>query len=321
MLAFLANWIIASAGDKYLYADKLIDINYQEKNFFLPWKYLEKFMNGDGAKKYLEEMASLLNKLYHNRKSNHIVQLIAIPTTYAERALQFGLLSFGGDDYDSKEFTEWERFVHNYAVNTVNNKESFFAFINRIKKDFAYHSTDILSHLDSLYNKRVNELNNQLSEEYFKAYVLVTNTDLSRLIRKAEEHPMLNGRLRPLLINGEQFDETNFATIWKNFLKWFGDDGNALLFKEGDEESLSKRSTFARAFIKQVVKENQLLNNDWPVLDFAAGTLKNKLQHERFNSIFRTCLLTEDLKEIKLLPCSENDGIEFIQARKQLLQP
>lgn len=206
MLAFLANWIVAAAGDKYLYADKLIGINYQEKDFFLPWKYLEEFMNGEGAKKYLDEMASLLNKLYHNRDKakDRIAQLIAIPTTYAERALQFGLLSFGGDDYDSKEFTEWERFVHNYAVNTVSDKESFFAFINRIRKDFASHSTGILSHLNSLYENQVNELNKQLSEEYFKAHVLITNAALSPLICAAEKHPILNGRLRPLLMNGEQ---------------------------------------------------------------------------------------------------------------------
>lgn len=37
------------------------------------------------------------------------------------------------------------------------------------------------------------------------------------MIREAEQHPMLNGRLRPLLVDGDNFDETGFAIIWSNF--------------------------------------------------------------------------------------------------------
>ena len=63
----------------------------------------------------------------------------------------------------------------------------------------------------SLNKEKVNEQNMQLAEEYFKATVLLNNEELSGIIRQAEEHPILNGRLRPLLIDGDKFNETTFT--------------------------------------------------------------------------------------------------------------
>ena len=34
----------------------------------------------------------------------------------------------------------------------------------------------------------------------------------------------------------------HYAKVWDNFRHWFGEDGKALEFKDGDEESLRKRS-------------------------------------------------------------------------------
>ena len=58
------------------------------------------------------------------------------------------------------------------------------------------------------------------------------------------------------------------------------------------------------------------------MLDFTAGTLKDRLQRERFNLIFRTCLLSEsdNLDDIEDLPCENSNEIEFIQAKETLLQ-
>ena len=321
LLAFLSNWLIVCAGEKYRYIDDLVALNYKNKDFFLPWKFFGGFLNDTNVKKYFEEIASLLNKLCHNHRNIEIVkELISIPTSYPQRALQFGLLSFQGNDYSSEEFKEWKRFIYNYSVNVVSDKESFFAFINRIRNDFASYSTNILPRLAILHEQKGNEPNMQLREEYFKAKILLHKSELSAMIREAEQHPMLNGRLRPLLVDGDNFDETGFAIIWSNFKKWFGDDGDALVFKEDDAGSLHKRSAFARAFTKQVVRQNQFFN-DWRVLDFAAGTLKDRLQRDRFNKIFRSCLMSDNLDDIEKLECENENEIEFIQAKETLLQP
>ena len=319
LLAFLSNWLIVFAGEKYQHADNLLNLNYKNKDFFLPWKYLGDLLNEANVKQYLGEIAILLNKLYHNRNKEIVKYLISVPESYPERAFRFGLLSYKGDDYSSNEFAEWKRFIHNYSENAVSGKDSFYDYVNRIRKDFSEHSTEILPYLASLNEVMVNEPNMQLAEEYFKAAVLLNNNELSTIIRQAERHPILNGRLRPLLIDGDKFDETTFAKIWSNFLKWFGEKGDALQFKKDDEESLRMRSEFARAFTKCIVRQDQLFE-DWRVLDFTAGTLKDRLQRERFNKIFRTCLLSDDLYEIEELQCENTNDIEFIQAKEVLLQ-
>lgn len=319
LLAFLSNWLIACAGDKYPYSNELIVLNYNDKGFFLPWKYFGYLLDANNAKLYLLGIASLLNRLYHNRNNGIVEELISIPKSFSEKALQFGLLSFSGNDYSSNEFAEWKRFIRNYSANAVSDRDTFFAYVNRIREDFSKHSTEILPYLSSLYKEKANEQNMQLAEEYFKATVLLNNKELSGTIRQAEEHPILNGRLRPLLIDGDKFNETTFPKIWFNFLKWFGEKGDALQFKKDDEESLRMRSEFARAFTKCIVRQNQLFN-DWRVLDFTAGTLKDRLQRERFNLIFRTCLLSDNFDDIEDLPCENFNEIEFIQAKKALLQ-
>lgn len=321
LLAFFSNWLIARAGKEYPYSDNLLGLNYDDGNFFLPWKYFVYLLDANNAKQYLGEIASLLNRLYHNRNNGIVKELISVPKSYPERAFKFGLLSFSGNDYSSNEFAEWKRFIRNYSANTVSDKDTFYAYVNRIREDFSKHSTEILPYLASLYKEKVNEQNMQLAEEYFKAMVLLNNEELSGIIRQAEEHLILNGRLRPLLIDGDKFNATSFPKIWSNFLKWFGKDGNALQFKANDTESLQKRADFARAFTKCIVRQNQLFN-DWRVLDFTAGTLKDRLQRERFNLIFRTCLLSEsdNLDDIEDLPCENSNEIEFIQAKETLLQ-
>lgn len=321
-LAFLSNWLIVCAGEKYVHIDNLTALEYKNKDFFLHWKYWGDYLSETNAKKYFEEIAILLNKLCHNRKNDIVKKLTSIPTKFQERAIQFGLLSFKGDNYSSEEFSEWERFIDNYSKNCVSDRVSFFDYVNRIRKDFASHSTNILSHLASLHEQKVYEPNMQLCEEYFKAKILICNNELSPLIREAEKHPILNGRLRPLLIDGGIFNETTFAKIWLNFLNLFGEDGNALVFKENDSDSLRKRSSFARAFTKQIVEPDQLFKN-WRVLDFAGSTLKDRLQKEEFNNIFRTCLLSDNLDDIEELHCENEhkNDLEFIQAKKVLLQP
>lgn len=322
LLAFMSNWLIVCAGEKYRHIDNLMALNYKNKDFFLPWKYFGDYLNETNTKKYFEGIALLLNKLCYNRKNDIVKKLKSIPKSYQERALQFGLLSFEGNDYSSEEFTEWKRFILNYSMNCVSDRESFFDYVNRIRKDFASRSTNILYHLASLHEQKVNEPNMQLCEEYFKAKILICNNELSPLIREAEKHPMLNGRLRPLLVDGGIFNETTFAKIWLNFLNLFGKDGNALVFKEDDSNSLRKRSSFARAFTKQIVEPDQLFKN-WRVLDFTGSTLKDRLQKEEFNNIFRTCLLSDNLDDIEELQCENehNNDLEFIQAKKVLLQP
>ena len=318
-LAFMVNYLIAVAGKEYVHRDNLLNIDYKDSNFFLPWKYLYTFLNtDDNASEYLKSISLLLNKLLYNvDRSNITRDLIKIPTSYPERARQFGLLSFMGNDYSSNAFKEWERFINNYAVNTVEDKETFFAFANRIKNEYSLHSMDILSYLSSKYydNKYDRE---QLNEEYFKAKVILEGGELAQNIRQAEKHPLLNGRIRPLIADNNHYDSMSFIAIWRNFKEWFGPDGKALCFKENNV-SLSRRTLFATAFTKSITQRDQLFSEN-KCLDFSGNTLKEKLQMQRFESIFRRCLLGEDLANIQELNWANSDDIEGIQTKAALLQ-
>ena len=316
----MVNYLAAIAGKDYEYVDNLLNINFGDPNFFLPWKYLSTFLNTDNnADKYLKNISSILNKLVYNVERSHIVHdLIKLPNSYQERARLFGLLSFLGNDYNTDAFKEWERFVYNYAVNTVEDKETFYAFAKRIKEEFSSYSMDILSYLSSKYDNSKYD-REQLNEEYFKASIILNGGELERGIRLAEKHPLLNGRIRPLIVDNNHYDSSSFIKIWKNFLEWFGLDGKMLQFKEGDTASLSRRTVFATAFTQSITQMNQLFS-DIKCLDFSGNTLKDKLQMQRFEHIFRRCLLCEDLTGIGELCWSNSEDIEGIQTKSALLQ-
>lgn len=319
-LAFMVNYLAAIAGKAYEYVDNLLNINFGDPNFFLPWKYLSTFLNTyNNADTYLKNISSILNKLVYNIERSHIVHdLIKLPNSYQERARLFGLLSFLGNDYNTDAFKEWERFVYNYAANTVEDKETFYAFAKRIKEEFSLYSMDILSYLSSKYDNNKYD-REQLNEEYFKATIIINGGELEREIRLAEKHPLLNGRIRPLIVDNNHYDSTSFIKIWKNFLEWFGLDGKMLQFKEGDTASLSRRTVFAIAFTRSITHMNQLFSDN-KCLDFSGNTLKEKLQMQRFEPIFRRCLLCEDLTSIGELCWSNSEDIEGIQTKSALLQ-
>lgn len=319
-LAFLVNYLIPYAGEKYAYIDNLLNINFSDGEFFLPWKYLSTYLNqGENARMFLKGISNILNKLIFNTgKSNVVPELLAIPSTYPTRAMQFGLLSYAGKDYNSKEFEEWRRFVYNYSINTVEDRETFFAFSKRIIEEFSEHSTNILSYLSGKYSPE-KFTREQLNEEYFKAYRLLREDELAQAIRVAEKHPMLNGRIRPLIADTDYYDENSFLTIWSNFIIWFGMDGNNLRFEENSQSSLDQRVAFATAFTKSLTQWNQLFDNI-KCLHFAGNTLKEKLRMQRFEPVFRRCLLTDDLNNIDELPWGNPGEIEGIQTKQALLQ-
>lgn len=319
-IAFLVNYLIASAGKDYKYANKLLDIDFKDSSFFLPWKYLNGYlMEEENCNFFLKNIASILNKvLYNFNKSEVVKELIRQPLNYTERAIQYGLLSFNGKDFASKAFNEWERFVLNYAKNTVDDKETFFAFAKRIKEEYSFHSNDILIYLSGKYN-RDNYERDQLNEEYFKAFVILNGGELERTIRNSERHPLLNGRIRPLLVEDNHYNIDNFIIIWNRFIEWFGEDGKALKYVENDSESLTRRVTFATAFTKSLTRWNQLFEGI-RCLDFSGGVLKEKLSRERFEPIFRRCLLSNDLTNLDELPWFNANETEGIQTKASLLQ-
>lgn len=316
----MVNYLIAVAGKDYEYADNLLNVDFNDPSFFLPWKYLSAYFNADdNSVKYLQNISSILNKLLHNVDRSDIVKiLIKFPNNYPERARIFGLLCFIGSDYKSDAFKEWDRFVYNYAVNTVKDKETFFAFAKKIKEEFSIHSMGILSYLAGKYDESKYE-REQLNEEYFKAKIILDGGELAHQIRSAEKHPILNGRLRPLISDSNHYDSDSFIKIWMNFVEWFGIDGKKLQFKENDSVSLLQRTIFATAFTKSITQMNQLFSDN-KCLDFAGNTLKEKIQRQRFEPIFRRCLLCENLDTIEELRWSNSEDTEGIQTKATLLQ-
>lgn len=319
-IAFLVNYLTASAGKDYTYADTLLSINFTESDFFLPWKYLSAYLNVDNnAGKYLRNISSTLNKLlYNNRPSGIVYDLIKIPNSYVERAMQYGRLSFIGNDFSSESFKEWDRFVYNYAVNTVEDKDTFFAFTKRVNDEFSLHSDSILSYLAGKYDPSKYD-REQLNEEYFKAFVIMKGGETGLKIREAEKHPMLNGRIRPLIADNNRYDSESFMKIWSNFIKWFGVDGRKLQYQEGNPISLSQRTLFATAFTKCITRMNQLFSEN-KCLNFSGKTLKEKLRMQRFENIFRKCLLSEDIADIVALDWSNTDDTEGVQTKETLLK-
>lgn len=319
-LAFMVNYLIAIVGKDYEYVDNLLSINFNNTDFFLPWKYLSAYFSADDkAEEYLKSISSILNKLLHNLGNSDVGQkLIQRPKNYQERARQFGLLSYLGNDYKSDAFKEWDRFVYNYSMNTVEDKETFFAFAKRIKEEFSLYSMDILSYLADKYDK-IKYDREQLNEEYFKAKIILKGGELAHQIKTAEKHPLLNGRLRPLIIDNNHYDSDSFIKIWMKFIELFGEDGKKLQFKEDDPVSLSQRTIFATAFTKNITQMNQLFSDN-KCLDFAGNTLKEKLQRQRFEPIFRRCLLCDDLDNIEELAWSNSVDVEGIQTKATLLQ-
>ena len=320
-LAFLINYLVACAGKEYKYADKLLNPDFSNPDFFLPWTYFFTYLKPEkNTDDYLKDISLILNKLlYNNEKSKIVKDLIKIPKTYPERARQFGLLSYIGQDFNSIEFKEWERFVNNYAVNTVEDKDTFFAFAKRIKEEFSAHSTNILTYLSSKYDANKYDSREQLNEEYFKASIILGGGELELKIREAEKHPLLNGRIRPLIADSDHYDSESFIKIWNNFIAWFGLTGQRLEYNADNPDSLSRRVTFATAFTMCITQWNQLYH-DIKCLDFSGDTLKQKLRLQRYESVFRRCLLCDDLTEVKLLSWSNPEETEAIQTKAALLQ-
>lgn len=319
-IAFIVNYLVAGAGKDYEFTDNLLNMDFSDSEFFLPWKYIYSYLIvGENCHLFLERIASVLNKILYNIDNSNVVQkLIRRPANYPERAIQYGLLSFAGSDYSSIAFKEWERFVFNYASNTVDDKETFFAFAKRIKDEFCTHSNDILTYLASKYDREKYD-REQLNEEYFKAYVILNRRDLAQIIRVSERHPLLCGRIRPLIAEGEHYNADTLVPIWNNFIDWFGEDGKGLQFVKDDTCSLSRRIIFATAFTKSVTRMNQLYDGI-KCLDFSGSVLRDKLLQQRFEPIFRKCLLCKDLVNFEELPWLNPNEIDAIQAKETLLQ-
>ena len=321
-LSFLTNYLIGSVGKDYVYVNKLLEVDFKKEGFFLPWKYFGTCLTSEeNADAYLKDMAAILNKLTANGPNDIVKELILLPDTYTKRAWQFGLLSFQGTDYSSEAFQEWHRFIYNYATNTVEDKDTFFAFTKRIKEEFSSRSTDILTYLAGQYDSEKVDDRSQLSEEYFKASLLLQGGELGQKIREAEGHPLLNGRLRPLLAHENHWDAGCFLTIWKHFLQWFGPEGDDLNFREGDTESLSRRVTFATAFVKSLTQWNQLFNDNCKILGISYHGLKENLRHQRFEAVFRMCLLADQLSGMEEAVWSNPEESEAIQTKETLLKP
>lgn len=316
-IAFLSNFLVAKAGAKYEYVSKLLDLNYNQE-FYLPWKYFKGYLEMN-ASIFFNELSSILNKLvYNSEKASLPDGILDIPSNFQKRAEIFGLLCFKGEDYASQQFQEWNRFVRNYAYNTVSDKDTFFAFVKRIDGEFANHSLDILFYLANQYDKTRYE-RTQLEEECYKASLLIHGGELAKAIRVSESHPMLEGRLRPLLVHNKNYVGETFIAIWHNFERWFGKDGNGLAYKDNDSDSLNTRVAFAEAFTKSITQMNQLFS-DVHCLDFSANQLKDKLRRERFEPIFRRILIRETITDLSELSWSNSYDAEGIQTKKALLQ-
>ncbi|WP_285827915.1 DUF262 domain-containing protein [Bacteroides acidifaciens] len=316
-IAFFSNFLVAKAGAKYEYVSKLLDLNYNQE-FYLPWKYFKGYLEMN-ASNFFNELSSILNKLVYNSERASLPDgILDIPANFQKRAEIFGLLCFKGEDYSSQQFQEWNRFIRNYAYNTVSDKDTFFAFVKRIDGEFANHSLDILSYLANQYDKLRYE-RTQLEEECYKASLLINGGELAKAIRVAENHPMLEGRLRPLLVDHKKYVGETFIAIWHNFERWFGKDGNGLAYKDNDSDSLNTRVAFAEAFTKSITQMNQLFS-DVHCLDFSSNQLKDKLRRERFEPIFRRILISEAITDLSELPWSNSYDTEGIQTKKKLLQ-
>lgn len=157
----------------------------------------------------------------------YVINLKNIGTDTKQIAFLWGLVSYAGTSFNGEpNFSNWERFLWNMVYNTVSDFDSLTRFIRRCSNNYSQNSKKINIWLGSP-KSNIGDNSDQWEEEREKAkYLKGDASPISKAILSAEKHPLLEGRIRPiLLVDVDRIDAKTAPLRWEWFEKLFDENG------------------------------------------------------------------------------------------------
>ena len=177
------------------------------------------------------------NKYKEDKDGNYWVKQLTLTQMVVFYALSTYLQI--SKNRNEQSLKRWMRVCCNIAENTNRNSELpvFINVISKIQELATFSVGDVLG-CDDIYNTLLtvvkadevpnNVLEAVLREERVKAEWLLNGEDseIAKTIIKSEAHPLLQGRIMPLLLSEDcQIDEKGFVRRWEIFKEKFNEKG------------------------------------------------------------------------------------------------
>lgn len=204
--------------------------NFEEGE--ITWSKVKTIVTETNKEKYYLKLSRLLNRLCETSQFSsswgEIIQLnnLGDKPSITDIAYIWAISEYSGESYLGESFYAWMRFIFNMVHNTVDSFDSLVRFLKRCNRFYAHESLDINAWLKSNDSKNVDDRSEQWQEERYKASKL---QEYNSTITEAEGHPLLEGRIRPILLDISDnkaetvFNITNIRKRWETFTKYFSD--------------------------------------------------------------------------------------------------
>lgn len=144
------------------------------------------------------------NNPYFNEKAM-FQRLVTDPLalTYTDLVQVFSYVAFlreAGEQIEPQSLLKWMRVIHNLSINTNYERHTDMQrSLQAITRSLLPHAEDILCHFASSEKPTTGFNQQQISEEKFKAELLLAHRDWGVLIERAEQHGYFKGQIEFLL--------------------------------------------------------------------------------------------------------------------------
>lgn len=197
----------------------------------ITWLKVKTIVTDTNKESYFFKLSRLLNRLCSTSRFSsswgEIIELnnLRDEPSITDIAYVWAISEYAGKSYSEESFHAWMRFIFNMVHNTVDSFDSLVRFVNRCNSFYAFKSLDINAWLKNEESNAIDDRSEQWQEERYKASNL---QEYNSIITEAEGHPLLEGRIRSLLlaINDNKEVELNITNIrkrWNTFAEYFSD--------------------------------------------------------------------------------------------------
>lgn len=213
------NEFATNSNGEYFRDDILTDLEDGD----ISWLKLRSILTENNRESYFLKLSRLLNRLCETSpffsSLGEKIELNNLKTkpTIRDIAYIWAISEYAGESYSEASFCAWLRFIFNMVHNTVDSFDSLVRFVNRCNNFYAPNSLDINIWLKSNESKDIGDRSEQWQEERYKASVL---EEYGSVIAEAEGHPLLEGRIRPILLEISKDSsniELNAANLYEKF--------------------------------------------------------------------------------------------------------
>lgn len=186
--------------------------------------------------RYFRDLARLLNRLvdgdgYYTASWGTLflnAKSLSDDDSNKVTAFLWAISKYDGPRFSGEQFKDWVRFSFNIINNYVEGFNSFVRFIKRCSEKYSKHSANILEWLSSDKSKDVEQFA-QWEEERLKAKWLLNygnDSNIGKAILEMEGHPLLEGRIMPLLLSENlEMEEKGFIERCEFFRERFNGAG------------------------------------------------------------------------------------------------